>query len=317
MPIDYPAGLPIPQTSVITPLERRAMSDPEMPREARAQSRDRLQFERATWVLTDLQVELFRSWWETDLRNGGAWFNAVFPVPEGLVEKQHCFRTQPSFGFIPGGFWKVSAILEVRGRGRPVEPGLPSTAPPSTPWNSTNEVGTVVFTDDDFTATFSSSATVASLDAGEGSLGDGKYYAELVPSFVTYEGGAAAVQLGVSRANPGSGSDGAAIDLNGDVIVDGATVDNLGAIASGDVVMIALDAFSNFIYFGKNGTWLGGADPAAGTGGIEITGLTADFWLSFFGDNVEETYSCAIRTGTDRFSYSVPIGFTAWNVEGA
>lgn len=128
MAIDYPAGLPIPQTSVITPLERRAMSDPEVPREARAQSRDRLQFERATWIFTAAQVEVFRAWWETDLRNGGAWFNATFPVPEGLVEKQHCFRTQPRYGFVPGGFWKVSAVLEVRGRGRPVDFGVPSVA---------------------------------------------------------------------------------------------------------------------------------------------------------------------------------------------
>ena len=128
MAIDYPAGLPIPQTSVITPLERRAMSEPEVPREARAQARDRLQFERATWSVTAAQVEVFRAWWETDLRNGGAWFNATFPVPEGLVEKQHCFRTQPRYGFVPGGFWKVSAVLEVRGRGRPVDFGVPIAA---------------------------------------------------------------------------------------------------------------------------------------------------------------------------------------------
>lgn len=41
-----------------------------------------------------------------------------------------------------------------------------------------------------------------------------------------------------------------------------------------------------------------------------------DHWLSFFGDNIEAAYSCAIRTGTDRFSYGVPVGYTAWNVQG-
>ncbi len=125
MAIDYPLGLPVPQTSVITPLERRALSSADLPLDARAKSRDRLQFERATWVLTDAQSAIFRAWWETDLTNGGAWFNASWPLPEGLVEKQHCFRTQPAYSFVPGGFWKVSAVLEVRGRGRPVEEGLP------------------------------------------------------------------------------------------------------------------------------------------------------------------------------------------------
>jgi len=142
MAIDYPAGLPIPQTSVITPLERRAMSDPEAPREARAQSRDRLQFERATWIFTDAQVAVFRAWWETDLRNGGAWFNATFPVPEGLIEKQHCFRTQPRYGFVPGGFWKVSAVLEVRGRGRPVDFGVPSVGGEAIAWYEPMSEGT-------------------------------------------------------------------------------------------------------------------------------------------------------------------------------
>lgn len=134
MAIDYPAGLPVPQTSVISPIERRALSNEDLPREARARSRDRLQFERATWVMTDAQANLFRSWWETDLTDGAAWFNATWPVPEGLVEKQHCFRTQPAYAFIPGGFWKISAILEVRGRGRRVDFGLPSPAAAEIAW---------------------------------------------------------------------------------------------------------------------------------------------------------------------------------------
>lgn len=134
MAINYPATLPVPQTSVITPFERRALSNADAPLEARAASRDRLQFERVTWTLTDAQSEIFRAWWKTDLTDGAAWFNAAWPVLEGIVERQHCFRTQPAYAFIPGGFWKVSAVLEIRGRGRPVAEGLPSVGGDAIAW---------------------------------------------------------------------------------------------------------------------------------------------------------------------------------------
>lgn len=317
MATDYPTTLRVPQTEIVTPIGRAQLSDPDRPREARALSRDRLAIVRATWApMSPAKAAIFEQWWRVDIYEGGAWFNATWPLPQGVVPAVFRFIEQPRWRFVPGGRWRIEGVLEQRGRGLTVIDG-PNSGPPSNPWNSANEVGTVVFTDADFTATFSSPATVVSIEAGEGSFGDGKYYAELVPTFALFEGGAALVQCGVSRDNPGSAATGAALDLSGDVYVDWVVVDNLGALATGDVVMIALDAFSNFIYFGKNGTWLGGADPAAGTGGIAITGLTPDYYLSFYSDNIELTYSCAIRTGTDRFSYAVPTGFTAWNVQGA
>lgn len=317
MATDYPTTLRVPQTEIVTPMERAQFSDPDRPREARALSRDRLAIVRATWApMSPAEAAIFEQWWRVDVYEGGAWFNATWPLPQGMVPAVFRFIEQPRWRFVPGGRWRVEAVLEQRGRGLSVIDG-PNSGPASNPWNSSNELGTVVFTDADFTATFNSSATVVSIEAAEGILGDGKYYAELVPTFASFEGGASRVQCGVSRDNPGSAATGAALDLSGDVYVDGVSVDNLGALATGDVVMIALDAFSNFIYFGKNGTWLGGADPAGGTGGIAITGLTPDYYLSFYGDNIESTYSCAIRTGTDRFSYAVPTGFTAWNVQGA
>lgn len=317
MATDYPTTLPVPQTETVTPFDRAQYSNRDRPREARALSLDRLAVVRATWPpLSPAEAAIFEAWWRVDIYQGGAWFNATWPLPQGSVPAVFRFIEQPRWRFVPGGRWRLEGLLEQRGRGLSVIDG-PNSGIPSNPWNSGNEIGTVVFTDGDFTATFSAAATVVSVEAAEGSLGTGMYYAELVPTFDTYEGGAAAVQVGVSRDNPGSASNGAAIDLGGDVVVDGVVVDNLGALASGDVVMIALDAFLNFIYFGKNGTWLGGADPATSTGGFAVTGLTPDYWLSFFGDNIELPYSCSIRTGTDRFSYPVPAGgFTAWNVQG-
>lgn len=315
MATDYPTTLPVPQTENVTPFDRGQLSNGDRPRDARALSTDRLAVVRATWPpLSPAEAAIFQDWWKVDIYEGGAWFNATWPLPQGSVPAVFRFIQQPRWRFVPGGRWRIEGVLEQRGRGLTVIDG-PNAGPPSNPWNSANELGTVIFTNGDFTATFSSPATVVSVEAAESALGDGRYYAELVPTFEAYEGGASAVQVGVSRSNPGSGSTGAAVDLGGDVVVDGAVVDNVGALTSGAVVMIALDAFNGAVYFGKNGAWFGGSDPATATGGYAVT--PGDHWLSFFGDNIEAAYSCAIRTGTDRFSYGVPVGYTAWNVQGA
>lgn len=317
MATDYPSGLRVPQTENVTPFDRSQPSDRDRPRESRALSLDRLAVVRATWPpFTPAEAAIFEQWWRVQLYEGGAWFNATWPLPQGRVPAVFRFIEQPRWRFVPGGLWRVEAVLEQRGRGLTVIDG-PNTGPPSNPWNSANELGTVVFTDADFTATFSAPATVVSIDAAEGNLGQGWYYAELVPSFEAYEGGAALVQLGVSRDNPGSASNGASVGLNGDVVIDGTVVDNVGTLNSGDVLMIALDAGGGFIYFGRNGTWFNGADPAAFTGGYDLVFTLQTYWLSFFSDNIEASYSCAIRTGTDRLSYTVPVGYTAWNIQGA
>jgi len=317
MATDYPTTLRVPQTENVTPFDREQASDRDRPREERPLSLDRLAVVRATWPpFSPSEAEIFEQWWRVQIYEGGAWFNATWPLPQGRVPAVFRFIEQPVWRFVAGGLWRVEGVLEQRGRGLSVIDG-PNSAPPSNPWNSSNEVGTVVFTDADFTAAFSSAATVASIDAAEGVLGPGKYYAELVPTFDFFEGGASTVQLGVSRDNPGSSATGGAIDLSGDVFVNGSLITNLGAISSGDVIMLAVEAFDGYMYFGKNGTWLGGANPVTGDNAVGLENVAETYYLSFFADNIEATYSCSIRTGTDRFSYTVPVGFTAWNIQGA
>jgi hypothetical protein len=121
--LEYPAGLPCPQTSTVTPAERRALSDSDRPRDARPLQRDRLEFERITWPpMTEAQSAEFDAWWRETLTFGGAWFAADWPLPRGMVTAVRKFREQPRLQFVPGGFWRISALCEVRGRGM-----LPST----------------------------------------------------------------------------------------------------------------------------------------------------------------------------------------------
>lgn len=317
MALDYPTTLPCPQTLAATPFERWQPSDPNRPREARALSTDRLAVVRVTWPpLSPAEAAILQAFWKDDLRDGGAWFNATWPLPQGRVPAVFRFIEQPRWRLVPGGRWRVEAVLEQRGRTLSVVDGA-AGGPPGNAWNSANELGTVVFTDADFTASFQSPSTVVSIDAAEGFLGDGKYYAELVPSFEFFEGGAANVWLGVTRDNPGGQSNGFAVDLFGSVWVDNAVVGYVGPISSGEILRIALDAASGLVYIGYGSSWLNSGDPELGLGAFDLGAFAETYYLSFQGDNIEASYSCALRTGTDRFTYAVPNGFTAWVVQGA
>jgi len=125
--IVYPAGLPCPQTSVVTPAERRALSQSDRPREARALQRDRLDYERITFPPMPIEKsDELLTWWRDTLVFGGAWFSAPWPLPRGLVTAVRKFREQPRWEFVPGGFWRLSALCEVRGRGElPTDGGDP------------------------------------------------------------------------------------------------------------------------------------------------------------------------------------------------
>lgn len=114
----YPATLPTPQTSAVTPAERRALATADRPREARPVQLDRRSFERITWppMRAEQYAEL-RRWWRDDLSEGAAWFDAVWPIPQGWVRAVRKLREQPQWQFVPGGFWRISALCEIRGAG--------------------------------------------------------------------------------------------------------------------------------------------------------------------------------------------------------
>ncbi len=124
MATDYPTALRVPQTENVTPFERAQLSDADRPRDARALSLDRLAIVRATWApLSPAEAEIFRTWWKDEIYEGGAWFNATWPLPQGMVPAVFRFIEQPRWRFVPGGRWRVEAVLEQRGRGEPVIDG--------------------------------------------------------------------------------------------------------------------------------------------------------------------------------------------------
>ncbi len=129
MATDYPVALPCPQTELVTPFERGQASDKERPREARALSRDRLALVRATWPpLSPADAATFYQWWSADIYQGGAWFNATWPLPQGKVGAVFRFIEQPRWRFVSGGRWRIEGLLEQRGRGEPVIDGAATSS---------------------------------------------------------------------------------------------------------------------------------------------------------------------------------------------
>jgi hypothetical protein len=81
--------------------------------------------------------------------------------------------------------------------------------------------------------------------------------------------------------------------------------------ALNDVVMIAVDADNNKVYYGKNGTWFGTGDPSAGTGGTTQT-LSANVdYVPLVGGYGGSSW--AVNFGQKDFTYTAPTGFKSLN----
>src|SRR5438309_2184236 len=129
--VTYPKSLPCPQTSIVTPAERRALSSADRPRDARNIQRDRRDYERVTWPPFDpAKADAILTFWRDTLHHGGAWFVADWPLPRGRnIQVTRKFHDQPTWKFIAGGLWQLSAVCEVRGLGLPIDDQGPLPQP--------------------------------------------------------------------------------------------------------------------------------------------------------------------------------------------
>lgn len=99
---------------------------------------------------------------------------------------------------------------------------------------------------------------------------------------------------------------------NGYKVNSGSSV-SLGAWAAGvgSIAMVAVDFSTGSVWFGHEGTWFGGGDPAAGTG-AQYTGLSGTLYpLACCRGGVNTQYTA--RFATADLTYSPPSGFSAWD----
>ena len=152
----------------------------------------------------------------------------------------------------------------------------------------------------------------------------GKWYCELTlsgnPSSAIQWGASNATQLNYltgtsSFIGTTTGVGYAYVLANGDKYTNGTQTAYGNALASGDILGIALDLDNSKIFFSKNGTWQASGDPAAGTNAA-FTGIASDTW--FIGGDVYTHPVSGANTmianfGQRPFAYTPPTDFKALN----
>jgi len=78
---------------------------------------------------------------------------------------------------------------------------------------------------------------------------------------------------------------------------------------AGDVYRVAVDLTAGKLWFGLNGVWLGGGNPAAGTGPVytSVSGTLFPAW------GTSNTCSADAHFSIDTCAFPIPSGFTAWD----
>ena len=120
--VEYPEGLPAPSTGEVRPTERRTISAVGQVKNFRAKQRDRHGTRSYAFTFTPTQAAIFREWWAEWLQRGGGWFAANWPLPWSRGPNVFRFVDPPQWQLIGGqinghGYWRVSGICEIRGRG--------------------------------------------------------------------------------------------------------------------------------------------------------------------------------------------------------
>lgn len=118
LPVIYPDTLPHPEVGQFTPRERRAINREFM----RPISRDRAGTRSVAFTFTPVQAREFREWYQEWVTMGGGMFAAPWPMPWGRGPHVFRFVEPPTWQLIGGGidgqgYWRVTADVELRGRG--------------------------------------------------------------------------------------------------------------------------------------------------------------------------------------------------------
>ena len=107
--------------------------------------------------------------------------------------------------------------------------------------------------------------------------------------------------------DPGSTNNSWVLEGNGDKFYNNSFEALGSAISAADTVMLARNA-AGAVWFGSNGTWFGGGDPAAGTSPA-YTGVTGSIFLVFgTSSTVAGTMQASIKANAT-YAYASPAGF--------
>jgi len=122
---------------------------------------------------------------------------------------------------------------------------------------------------------------------------------------------------------------------NGNIYENNSTTSYGSGWGNNSIIMMAVDADNNKIYFGNNGTWYNSGNPSTGTngysynatnlagfkyivssnGGVGYDNVDANFGNGYFGTTAISSEGTN-ASGLGKFEYDVPTGFTALCTKG-
>lgn len=114
----WPTTLPRPLTAgyAISPVDTLVRTDMEVgtPR-VRRRSASRIDHLTVAWIFSEVQMAVFRIWFDGDCANGASWFSVELNTGDhGLRTVEARFVGAWQSELQTGPFWRVSAKLEVR-----------------------------------------------------------------------------------------------------------------------------------------------------------------------------------------------------------
>lgn len=116
--LGWPVALPGPSMSVLKAAERRRVSSlVEGLQQVAGRQRDFSGEEEVQWEFTAEQALVFDDFWKDGLKFGGSWFVSTWPSAHTEDVAVRRFKTSPKWSLIGHEYWRVSATLDVRGRG--------------------------------------------------------------------------------------------------------------------------------------------------------------------------------------------------------
>lgn len=121
-PVKYPDTLPAPLSGKITPTDRRLISEVPGRPNFRTFQRDHHGTLDVSFIYTPRETEVFRFWWANWLARGAGFFAADWPLLHSRKDNVFRFTKPPAYELMGGalngqGYYRVSAVVEIRGRG--------------------------------------------------------------------------------------------------------------------------------------------------------------------------------------------------------
>jgi hypothetical protein len=120
-------------------------------------------------------------------------------------------------------------------------------------------------------------------------------------------------EYGMSRSVAGNepSVQGIGYRRTGSIRVEGSLVTTGSTLSANDVLGFAVDLSTRKVWVSLNGAWVGGGDPAAGTG--EIGTLPAGTYQPHASSESGSPCTVTLNASASNLVYSPPAGFTAWS----